>query len=64
MCATPQLRNLAQDFVEDQTGIDFGDDVETRSAGVDEETFIDKYKVPIILGAVGIGAYLFTKKKK
>jgi len=59
----PQLRNLAQDFVEDRTGIDLGDDVETRS-GVDEQSFIDKYKVPIILGAVGIGAYLYTKKKK
>ena len=45
----PELRNFAQDFVEDQTGIELGDDVETR-AGVEEQSFIDKYKVPLISG--------------
>ncbi len=67
----PEARGLVGDFIEDRTGINIGG----RQAGAgipfdddyedfEQESFIEKYKMPLLIGGGLVGAYLLMNKGK
>ena len=64
----PDLRAGIFENVEDITGVDAGQFFDDTQSGADiqdqPQSFFDKYKIPIIIGGLGIGAFLLTRKKK
>lgn len=62
----PGLRAGVFENIEDVTGIDPNQFVtdETGEEVIQDQSFFDKYKIPLLIGGVGIGAFLLTRKKK
>jgi len=70
----PQLRAGIFENIEDITGVDLGqpnttgrgfeDDQYTFDDNIPEQSFLEKYKIPLLVGGGLIGAYYLTKKKK
>tara|TARA_Y100001937_G_scaffold128198_1_gene202948 strand:- start:87 stop:1103 length:1017 start_codon:yes stop_codon:yes gene_type:complete len=62
----PGLRAGVFENIEDVTGIDPNEFIDTKSGEevTEDQSFFDKYKIPILIGGLGIGAFLLTRKKK
>jgi len=60
----PQIKAGIFENIEDQTGLMLDPLVDDPTIPDEEPSFIEKYKIPLIIGGLGVGAYLFTRKKK